>query len=494
MNRQAILKQLRSDIERGRLLDPGDRVVLAVSGGPDSMAMLHLMVELNRVDDMGWALHVAHLNHRIRGQAADADAAFVAEQAKSLGLPCTVECEDIPAAAAEAKRSVEETGRARRYAFLERVCLRTESRVAAAAHQADDNAETVLHHILRGTGLRGLSGMPACRPIRLGSDVKLIRPMLGFRREDLQAYLEDAGVPSRHDRTNESDEQTRNRLRNRLLPMLRDEFNPQVVEALLRLAEQAQWFEEYLEATAARTFETLIVDRTDQELVLNVDALLKKSPIIQTELIRRAIMTLWAESTYRGEWLDREVKELTFGHLRAVVELASDPHSGRKLSLPGDMTVARQYRRLIFSLPSDRPRERVAAEVRVVFPGRTLLPGRRLEILTETVDFKFEDWPGLQKTKPKDQEWLDFDRLRPPLVVRSRRTGERFWPLGAPGSKKLSDYFIDSKVPPEERDRVAILCDQLGPVWVIGHRIDERVRLHPDTRTALKVTVKALGS
>lgn len=487
-----MLKRLRADIERGALLDRGQRVVMAISGGPDSMAMLGMMVELNRTDALGWTLHVAHLNHQIRGTHAEADADFVAAQAKAFELPCTIEREDIPALAAESKRSIEETGRFRRYAFLERVCLRTESGAVAVAHHADDNAETVLHHIIRGTGLRGLSGMPASRPIRLGSDVKLVRPILGFHRAELAAYLSQTGVPFCRDHTNESDEHTRNRLRNRLLPMLREEFNPQVSEALLRLAEQAEWFEEYLEATAARTFETLIVSRTDRELALNVDTLLKKSPIIQTELIRRAIMIFWTESSYRGEWVDREIKELTFGNLRAVIDLAADPHSGKKLSLPGDMVVTRQYRRLVFSLQGERPRETTAAEVTVACPGRTALPMRRMEIVTEVVDFNYDDWPGLRQAKPKNQEWLDFDPLRLPLVVRSKKAGERFWPLGAPGSKKLSDYFIDAKVPPEQRDQAAILCDQLGPVWVIGHRIDERARLHRNTRRALRVTAKPM--
>ncbi len=485
MNLQAMLKRLRADIGPRRLIEPGERIVLAVSGGPDSMAMLHGLVALNRADALGWTMHVAHLNHGIRGADADADADFVAAQARDLGLACTVEHRDVPAAAASARQSLEEAARQERYAFLERVCLRTDARVVAVAHQADDNAETVLHHILRGTGLRGLAGMAVSRPIRSGSQIRLVRPMMGFRRDELAAYLDEAGIPYRSDLSNESDEQTRNRLRNRVLPMLRDSVNPQVDDALLRLAEQAQWFEAYLEATAARAFETLVVSRTDQELALNVEALLKKTPILQTELIRRAIAALRADPETGGAILDREVG---FQHLRAVAALAADPSSGKRISLPSGMTVSRQYRRLVFSLPSDQPREALAAEVAVACPGRTLLPVRGLEITTEIVAYDDTSWPAIQRGKPDSQEWVDHGQVRLPLIVRSRRPGERFWPLGAPGTKKLSDFFIDAKVVPEQRDRAAILCDQLGPIWIIGYRIDERVRLRRSTTQALKIS------
>ncbi len=488
----SMLKRLKADIERRQLLEPGQRVVMAVSGGPDSMAMLHLLVELNRTDKLKWHVHVAHFNHQIRGSDADADADFVAAQAKALRLPFTIEREDIPSLAQQAKQSIEETARDRRYAFLERACLRAEAQAVAVAHHADDNAETVLHHILRGTGLRGLAGMPVMRPISPGSEVRLIRPLLAFHRAELLAYLEAEKIPYRQDRSNVSDEHTRNRLRNRVFPLLRREFNPQVTDALLRLAEQAQWCEEYLEATAGRTFETLIVNQSDRELVLNVDALLKRSPIIQTELIRRAIATLWARSSCRGERLDRETGSLSFGHLRDVVRLAAARESGRRLSLPGDMTVVRQYRRLVFSLTTSRPRAEAAADVTVACPGRTVLSFRGLEINTEILGFNYADWPEIRKVKPSGQEWFDFGAVRPPLILRSPRPGERFRPLGAPGSKKLSDYFVDAKVPREQRDRALVLCDQSGPLWVIGHRIDERARIRRQTERALKVGVKPL--
>ncbi|MBN1343398.1 MAG: tRNA lysidine(34) synthetase TilS [Phycisphaerae bacterium] len=484
MAQQTFLKQLRSEIIDHGLIDPGRPVVLAVSGGPDSMAMLHGLVELNQVDEMGWVLHVAHLNHQIRGREADDDADFVARQAKVLALGCTVEREDIPALASQTKRSIEETARTRRYEFLEKVCLRVDAQIVATAHQADDNAETVLHHILRGTGLRGLAGISRSRPIRPGSPIRLIRPMLGLRRAELVDYLDEMGLAYRHDRSNESDEHTRNRLRNRVIPLLREQVNPQVTDALLRLAEQAEWFEHYLEATAARTFETLIVTQTDQELVLNAETLLKKSPIIQTELIRRAIMTLWAAPAYRGIEIDRE---LSFHHLQSVARLAANPGSGKQLSLPAGMTVLRQYRRLIFRLPGEELREEIAREIVVACPGRTPLPVRGLDVTTEIVAFDQEAWPAIQKQKDASEEWLDLDQIRPPLVVRLPKRGDRFHPLGAPGSKKLSDFFIDAKVPPDERDRAAVLCDQIGPIWIVGLRIDDRVRIRRSTRQALRI-------
>ncbi len=487
MDRQTMLQRLRADLARHRLIDPGDRVVLAVSGGPDSMAMLHAMVELNRTDHLGWALHVGHLDHQIRGADAQADADFVAAQARALGIDFTVEREDVPALARSTRKSLEEAARRQRYAFLERICLRTGSKIVATGHQADDQAETVLHHVIRGTGLRGLAGMSVSRSLTVGSSVRLVRPMLGFQREELAGYLDQNGLACRHDHSNASDAYTRNRLRNRVLPLLRDAFNPQVAQALRRLAEQARAVQAHLDATARQTLETLTVSRTDRELVIEADTLLKRSPVVQAEVIRCAVESLWEGSARRGEPIDGE---LGFDHLRSVVELVANPHSGREVRLPGGTIVCRRYRRLVFRLPDEEPDVPPAAEIHVACPGRTILPARRLELVTDLVEFDYGRWAQRRQGESKSEEWLDYDRLRPPLVVRSCRPGDRFRPLGAPGSKKLSDYFIDAKVPPEQRVRAAILHDQIGPVWVIGHRLDDRVRLRPDTHKALKVQAR----
>lgn len=476
-----MIKSLSQALLDDRLLNQDDTVVVGVSGGPDSMALLHLLLALNQ--EAGWKLrlHVAHLNHGLRTEDADKDAAFVQAASDSLSLPCTIDRRDIAKLAEEESIGIEEISRRERYAFLERVCLQIGCKCVAVGHHADDNAETILHRILRGTGLRGLAGIPRSRPIHTGSDITVVRPLLHMTRKAITDYLADSGIASRDDRTNTSNEPMRNRIRNVLLPQIEADINPQVREALTRLGEQAEWLQEYLGETVQRTFETLIVSRTDQMLTLNNDALARKSRIVQTEIIRLA---------YRSFGLGEQ--NLAFSHLVSVLDIVADEASGKQTQLPGGMTVQRRYHQLLFSLPTDEPREDIAPEIAVHLPGRTILPVRRLQIDCEIRDVSSRDIAELRRAATRMEEYVDFEAVHPPLVVRTRRPGDRFIPLGAPGSKTLSDFLIDAKVDPQQRKRVAVLCDHLGPIWVIGHRIDDRVKLTELSKQVLYLRARPL--
>lgn len=462
-----------------KLLRRDDRVVVGVSGGADSMALLHLLWSLNSRLEWRLELHVAHLNHGLRESESDADAAFVQAAADGFSIPCTVESRNVREIAAGEAGGIEEVGRRERFAFFERVCLQTGSKIVALAHHADDNAETILHRILRGTGLRGLSGIPRSRALFSQSDIRLIRPLLSFTRAELRAYLLDSGAAFREDSSNASNEPMRNRLRRIILPQIESEVNPQAREALLRLGSQAAWLEEFLHETVDRTFETLVISRTDQELVLNAEALARKSRIFQTELIRRAYTSFGL-----GE------QELGFSHLVAAMELIEDEESGKQTKLPGGMTVEKRYGQLTFSLPSDEPREEIAEEIAVHLPGKTLLPLRRLEIECSEEEVSVEEIPRLRRSSDRLNECIDRTAVHPPIVVRPRRAGDRFNPLGAPGSKTVADFLADLHVEPKDRQRVAILCDQLGPIWVVGYRIDDRVKLTGLTRRVLRLRAR----
>lgn len=495
MSRISFVRSLAEELEREALLERDARVVVGVSGGADSMALLHVLGALNAECGYALKLHIGHLDHQLRGSQSEADAAFVQAAADDMQVPCTIERCDVADRAAQGGGSVEETARRERYGFLERLCVKVGAQVVAVGHQRDDDAETVLHRVIRGTGLRGLAGIPRVRPLRQGSPIRLIRPLLRRDRKAILAYLAECSVPYCEDATNrEVSSATRNRIRHEVLPLLEKQINPQVREALLRLAEQARWLTEFFGETVDRSFETLIIAHTDQELVLNAAALGKKSRIIQTELIRRAVLTFGV-----GE------QDLGFAQLVAVLELVGDPASGKEVHLPRGMTVSKRYDRLTFSMPTDEPRETVASEIAVHVPGRTLLPVRRLEIRVEVQEVdqaalwdwlerqrELSDAPAAarQATGNMAEEWVDADRVVLPLVVRARFPGDRFWPLGAPGSKKVSEFLRDSKVEPLDRERVAVLCDRLGPIWVIGHRIDERVKLTPHTSRVLQLEAR----
>jgi len=478
-----MIKQLAQELSSDRLLKNDEVVVLGVSGGPDSMALLHLLLELNK--SAGWELHlhVAHLNHQLRGDQANEDAAFVQAACDSMSIPCTIDQRDIRKSAAAEGLSIEEMSRRERYAFFERVCIQTGARAVALAHHADDNAETILHRVLRGTGLRGLAGIPRSRPLGPGSQIRVVRPLLRFTKAELQRFLVDAGVAFREDRTNTSNEAMRNRIRNILLPAIEQEVNPQVRDALNRLGLQARWLEEFLVETVQRTFETIVISRTDRSVVLNADAVLRKSRIVQAELVRTAYVALGL-----GE------QDLAFAHLSAVLEILADPASGKQSQLPGGLVVEKRYGQLSFTMPTTESREALADEIAVHCPGRTVLPVRRLELECSTQEVRDCDIHRLRRQATRMEEFVDVTAVHGPLVIRSRKPGDRFTPLGAPGSKKLADFLADEKIDPKDRERVAILCDQLGPIWVIGHRIDDRVKLTELTRAVLHLRAKRLES
>ena len=477
-----MLRVLTEQIRRHELIKPGGTVVLAVSGGADSMALLHLLAALGRQSDWQLELSVAHFNHGLRGVDSDADAEFVRGAAEGLRLTCDVERREIRTLAQAARAGIEETSRRERYAFLERISLRRGASSVAVAHHADDQAETVLHRLARGTGLRGLAGMPVSRPLTPGSNIQLVRPLLTFTRAQLREFLHSQQIPFREDESNSERDAARNRIRHMVIPVLEEQINPQVRSALVRLAEQARWFEDYFQETIVRTFDTLLVSRTDQSVILNASGLGRKSSLLRTGLIRHTVASFG-----RGE------ADLSFQHLVAVSVLLDDPVSGKVIQLPGGVTVQKRYQQLIFSVDQETPQETIADQVVLHVPGRTVLPVRALEICCEISSPPADEIAAMREKGGKMSEHVDFDAVHPPIVLRSRRAGERFFPLGAPGSKKLSDYLTDAKVPPTDRRNIAVVCDQLGPIWVVSHRIDDRVKLTPQTRRVLHLEAKELA-
>jgi len=455
-------------------------VVVGVSGGPDSMALLHLLNGLNKQHGWNLRLHIAHLNHQLRESEADKDAAFVAVTARQLGWPCTIESVDIAKRAKETGRSIEEIGRGERYAFFARVCEALGAEVVAVAHHSDDNAETILHRVLRGTGLRGLAGMAPSRPLFEGSRMRLIRPLLSFTRQELLEYLERTRASYQTDRTNEDCGPTRNRLRNEILPYLNREVNPKVRDALIRLGEHARWATECLGRSVQSAWERVAVYCSDVSLALDADALSRENPYVQTEVIRMA---------YRSFGLGE--RDLTFDHVAAVRDQLSEQAKWR-FNLPGGLSVERQSKNLVFLRDASQPSELSPIEANIVVPGESVLSSHGLTIHCSIHELAADDWLMMRRSRHRLMESVDFGAVRPPLTVRRRRSGDRFVPLGAGGSQKLSDFFINRKVDRSIRDRTALLCDGRGPIWVVGHRIDDRVKLTANTRRVLRLTARPL--
>lgn len=333
----------RSLFESARRLIPHRAgVVCAVSGGADSVAMLHGLLRVNEIHDCGWRLVVAHLDHQLRPTSAG-DADFVGRLAGELKLPFVCEALDVRAAAETTGQSIETTARELRYSFLRRVADSQSAGIVSVAHHADDQAETVLHRILRGAGLAGLAGMPRQRA--LGDGHALVRPMLGFWKRDIVAYCEAAGLAFREDDTNDDPEAaTRNRIRHELIPLIEGAINPQVGRALVQLAEQATRAQEVIRSDAADALDACATRSIEGDWALEVTSLSNLPRAVTTEVLRLAI-----------ERSGAAMQSIGFERIEAAAELIDGDGQSRRVEMAGGVTIERRGGKLVLHVGEARP-------------------------------------------------------------------------------------------------------------------------------------------
>lgn len=445
----ALLRHTRRVLRRLEV-GPGG-VVVAVSGGSDSVGLLRLLHAL--AAERGLRLAVAHLNHGARGPEADADAAFVAALAESLGLPCAV-----GSWAPDRPGHFEADARRARYRFLEAVARDRGASAVAVGHTRDDQAETILHRILRGTGPRGLAGMPARRALAEG--VALVRPLLDASRAEVRAYLDTLGQPYREDRTNADPAHTRARLRHDLLPTLAADYNPRVAEALVRLGRLAAQAERARDARLAELERAIVLETGDDAVRLRRADLRSVPPFDRVELLRR----VWRRLGWPEDGMDRR----RWARLAALV--ARDPAPRTAVGGKVELRAVGEHlilRRPPAPMPPPLPRA-------LPVPGAVAWEGGRVVAA-----------PDPDPAAPWSER-IDRDRLAGPLLVRAPRPGDRFRPLGLGADVRLAGFLRTRHFPPERRALMPLVCDADGIVWVVGHRIADRVK-----RTA--ATTRTLG-
>ncbi len=467
----------------------GDRLVLGISGGPDSLVMLHLFVRLR--DELALHLHAVHLNHRIRGEDADADARFVEAVAAEWEVPCRVEAMDVPALAAGRRLSLEEAARQARYTVLGRAAVELGARLIAVAHNADDQAETVLMHFLRGSGLAGLRGMLAATPLAgyqllepLDRQAEageagphLIRPLLDIPRADIEAYCTAHSLTPRFDRSNLDTTYFRNRLRHEVIPSL-EALNPNLHAVLCRTASVAAADYEALQAQVDDAWGRIALEETSEYIRLDRSAWLRLPLAVQRAAIRRAV---WR--------LRRSLRDVGYQHVEAAVRVARDGQTGAQATLPAGLALRVDYDALIItgseqSLPEpDWPLLEPGAVAMIEGPGEVDLPGSAwwFSLYPYTGAHSGAGWRALQVNP-----WvavLDIDRgeRAPAVQLRTRQPGDRFRPQGAGGSQKVSEFQINAKIPAAWRDRLPLLVAGGEIAWVCGWRVDERFVVRPET-------------
>lgn len=461
-----MLKKVERTIKGFHMLSAGDRVLVAVSGGADSIVLLQVLYELQ--ERLQISLAVAHLDHQLRGEESRKDAQFVAQRAKELDLPLVLESLDTPSYIEKYKLSVEEGAREVRYGFLESAARRVKADKIALGHNKNDQVETFLIHLIRGAGVEGLKGMSPVRG-------KYIRPLIECSGKEVREFARIRELKFREDRTNLESKYLRNKVRLELLPLL-NEYRLNILDRIAHTEEILRKATSYLEQVSKAALERATTLEDGARLILNRRRLLKQGEIIKEMIIREAIRRV------KGD-----LRDVRFAHIQAVLEKLEGDGSRSELSLPGKLLFQRRGEQVMFAKSPKRERPR-----KYEFP-LSLEKENVLKEIGWKFSFKLKD-ANVRALKHSNslQELIDRDKMEGPLIVRNRREGDRFRPLGMRGSKKLKDFFIDAKVPQWQRDEVPLLCDQNGVIWVVGMRLSEDYKVGSETREVLQIEASKL--
>ncbi|HAA89867.1 MAG TPA: tRNA lysidine(34) synthetase TilS [Peptococcaceae bacterium] len=463
-------KRIRSFIDRHQLLEPGMKVVVAVSGGSDSLALLHVLKELR--DSYQWELHVAHLNHLLR-PAAGEEAAFVQGLAHRWGLPVTIGYCRVTQLASRWKVGIEEAARIARYHFLLQVARSVGAQRIAVGHHADDQVETVLFNIIRGTGPAGLAGIP-------WRNGPIVRPLLGVTRQEIESYCRQAGLSWCTDLSNLDTTYFRNKIRHLLLPLLKREFNPEINQAVLRLADIMEQENRFMSKYAQRLFRRLARKRGLREVEFSLPGFQQLPQAFQRRLLRIAVKTVGGS-----------LRDLGYRHVEESLEFISNPVSFGELHLPKGVRLQKDRGVVRVCCLQGAFRGELSKDFfqELQVPGETYLPELGLVFRAEVK----ERWEmgELVFTRERDnyQVFFDYDKIELPLYVRNWRPGDRIKLLGLGGSKKIKKLFSDLKIPRQERWKVPLVASKETVFWVVGYRRSEEAKITSETKRILVLSV-----
>lgn len=444
------------------MIDPGDLVIVAVSGGPDSVCLLYLLHELR--DELNFDLVVAHYDHGLRPDEDESETQFVHRLAESMHLPC--ETEKALSLNSGKTASMEEKARDARYGFFEKVMDKCHAQKIAMGHNLNDQAETVIMRLLRGSGPSGLAGIPPSR------DHGIIRPLLEIKREEILSYLESRKLSYVLDSSNLETRYLRNEIRLKLLPQLLT-YQPRLIEHLGQLADTLRNENRYLEKQAGEWVMKRAESRPNGDVCIPISHFTHLPQPLRNRITRLILKKV-----------KKNLRRIDRVHIIDVYKLAMSQKPQCALTLPDGLTVKKRYDELLFSAGLE---ERIDPFFyRLDGLGTTYIKeiGRSISLveLESRTGSNWEASPWISH--------LDADKLSYPLILRNFKPGDRFVPLGMAGHKKVKDFFIDLKIPSEMRGATPILLCKDRPIWICGYRIDERYKITPDTKKILKVTME----
>lgn len=458
---------LHSTIKKYGMLKEGDGIVVGVSGGPDSIALFHLLYRFKEY--YGIKLVVAHLNHNFRPGDAEREAEYVEKFCECRNIPCIVEFCDVPSMARRESLSAEQAGRKARYSFFNKVMKHKNYNKIAVAHNQNDQVETVLMRFIRGSGMEGLGGI---HPVR----DNIIRPLLEISRPMIDEYCKEYNLNPALDKSNLEPVYTRNRIRLELLPYLKKEYNKNIDRTICNTAYILREENCFLNEVALEKFNQLFITDDKNKLVLDLNGLNSLNDIFLRRVLRLAV-----------ERLKGDKNNLEYGHIQNLCRLVKSGRTGSRVHLPEGLTAKLSYGKFFLCGEDDKIMS-IDNVYHIEIPGIT--PIDELGGILEAEILTKDDYKGNGNKRKKYAACFDLNKTGKDLFLRKRKEGDKFKPLGMKGTKKLKDFFIDLKIPREERDTIPIIHNCEAIIWIMGYRICDEFKIDANTRTILKLSFK----
>lgn len=457
-----IIEKVKETVQKYHMLAHGDHVLIGLSGGPDSVCLLTIINKLKH--ELGVHLSAAYIDHGLRPDETPYEIDFCRDLCNSLGMPFITRSIDVKSYVKEKKLNKQEAARELRYRVLNEIAAETAANKIALGHNAGDQAETILMRLFRGTGPSGLSGIP---PVRR----HIIRPLIEVERIEIEKFLEDEGMGFVIDSSNLKHEYLRNKIRHLIIPAIKN-INRDIIKTLSRTADIFRDEERYFEIIVTKTLMKLITRKTDKTIEIFLGPLEAMDTVILRRVLRRAI-----DET-------KGLHGISFIHIEEIMSLIKSGKSGDRIYLPKDIRVIKGYSTLI--LTSEKPAR--LGTYSIDSPGEIIVTESSVVLRSATMGIdEVKDYGDAQKCAV-----IDADKVHFPLIIRGRLHGDFFYPMGFGKRKKLQDYFVDEKIPRDERDAVPLLVCGNNIVWVIGYRLDDRYKVDKNTERVLKFEIKPL--
>ena len=464
-------------IKKFNMISFNDKILVGVSGGLDSVSLLRYLLSLK--EEYNLSIYIAHLNHMLRGKESDKDAGFVKKIAEELKLSYKIENYDINECYKNNSLTLEETAREIRYKFYLRTAKIFKANKIALGHNADDQVETILMRLIRGCGLEGLKGIP---PVRKS----IIRPLIECARGDIEEYCRKYKLKYRMDLTNKKPIYFRNKIRLELLPILSEEYNGNIKDNLLKLGDIVSEVSEYLKRKTEAAFRDVIKKENTGKLIVDLEKLNILPLALKRRIIRKTIKIV------KGN-----LYNISFKHIHQIIQLTDRQSGEKKIDLPEGLKIKKRYNDLIIfkkkQVAEDEKNSSLNWEYRLPTPGKEKIVslGITIEIkVLNSSEIKPLEFYKRKKFTSEFTEFIDFNKVKFPIKIRNKRFGDKFFPINMKGVKKVKKFFIDRKIPKDKRNMIPLLVDDEGKIiWIIGLRLDNRVKIENTTKKILYVKI-----